>query len=80
MLIDNKIICDRCTSEMVSGIVIDPKYHENCWHGIPTIDKDSMEVLDCYKCPKCGHSDYKDKPNFKIKMDDGDLKYFKLRS
>lgn len=71
------MICKFCIIEMKDGFVIDPGYNIKWFdNGYRFVDKDSLEVLDCWKCPDCGHSEFKDSPEYKIKMVDGELKYF----
>ena len=52
--------CERCGTEMIIGKVIDPGYMENALYiaPLPPITEKTLRMIDCYKCPKCGHSDY----------------------
>lgn len=54
------MICKRCKTEMTIGIAIDPLRDERALYvaGPPRINKDTLELIEVYKCPKCGHSDY----------------------
>ena len=45
---------------MVIGEVIDPHYDENSFYIAPvgSVTNDTLELIKCWKCPDCGHSDY----------------------
>ncbi len=45
---------------MVIGQAIDMNANERnqCFgFGQHPVDKDTLKIIDCFKCPKCGHSD-----------------------
>lgn len=49
--------CPRCDVEMNVGIAINVnggRYIAPC---VNIIDYNSLEIIKCWKCPKCGHSD-----------------------
>lgn len=52
--------CFRCDVEMISGIAIDPKREERALYiaSPPNLNKDTLELIEVFKCPKCGHSEY----------------------
>ena len=54
------MICKVCGTEMRIGKVIDPGYLENALYIAPVapLTEKTLEIIDCYKCPKCGHSEY----------------------
>ena len=52
--------CPRCKIPMTIGQAIDGfEDDEMCrrpsWQH--SVDKDSLKLVHCFKCPKCGHSD-----------------------
>ena len=54
------MICKHCKIEMTIGLVIDPRYEEN---GLPVtgrlpITAENMDIVNCWKCPRCGHSEF----------------------
>lgn len=53
--------CIRCGTEMVLGKALGPtEPYGNVCRGMggPTIiTAENMEMVDVYKCPKCGHSE-----------------------
>jgi len=51
--------CYRCNIPMVKGSAIDPKYEEGerlRWDP-PTLNAESTEMIEVWKCPTCGHSE-----------------------
>lgn len=53
--------CPKCGTEMKMGIAIKPPDHDGCrivdlWF-TRLIRAEDIELIDCWKCPKCGHSD-----------------------
>lgn len=51
--------CPRCDVDMILGQAIDagPDYNRAivfCQH---IINASNLKLIDCFKCPKCGHSD-----------------------
>lgn len=59
------MICKKCKTKMKMGIAIDPKYDQNARYIMPVgnLNSDTLELIDVWKCPKCGHSEKVD--NFK---------------
>ena len=57
--------CERCGTEMKIGQAIDPQTRERwcCtgFGGFPVSTHETISVIECYKCPKCGDSDYIDR-------------------
>lgn len=55
------MICSKCNIEMVIGQAIDPGYEDGCrrmvGHIDLTITDDTLELIDVWKCPNCGHSE-----------------------
>lgn len=50
--------CKKCNSEMKIGKAFDIK-HEICRYIMPHNSTLKNPILiDCWKCPKCGHSEY----------------------
>jgi hypothetical protein len=51
--------CPKCKVPMVHGLAI--KTEEPCLHvcfpNTPTIEAKDLELIDCLKCPLCGHSE-----------------------
>ena len=53
--------CERCSSKMEIGIAIDPGYPENAiTQFTPLKNSDTIDIIDVFKCPKCGHSEHID--------------------
>jgi hypothetical protein len=52
--------CKICDVEMVIGQAINPGYDENALYIAPVgnITNDTLELIDVWKCPKCGHQEY----------------------
>jgi ssDNA-binding Zn-finger/Zn-ribbon topoisomerase 1 len=57
--------CIKCNTGMVIGQAISPHNREIrwCFGSQPPIKIDTLELIDCWKCPKCGQSDYIEKDN-----------------
>lgn len=56
------MICKRCNVPMEIGKAIKYKGREKGERGIhcianPIISADMLQMIDCWKCPKCGHSE-----------------------
>lgn len=53
------MICPRCGVEMILGQAIDPKRDERAIYFLPQypLSVEQMDIIDCYKCPMCGHSE-----------------------
>ena len=58
------MICTRCNAQMVVGYAIDPldgnldRLHSKCVNFNPTIiDHENLQLIYCWKCPGCGHSE-----------------------
>lgn len=51
--------CPRCDVEMVSSKAIKPSYETNVRYLVaqPLVNANTLELIDCLKCPVCGHSD-----------------------
>lgn len=52
--------CSKCDIEMVEGIAIDPVgFESNCRYFTPQplLNSETLRVIKCLKCPKCGFSD-----------------------
>jgi hypothetical protein len=57
--------CVKCDTDMVIGQAINP-YNQGIPFSFftpPPIKIDTLELIDCWKCPKCGRSDYLEKDN-----------------
>lgn len=55
------MICPKCHTEMKIGVAIKPADHDGCrivdlWYP-NLIRSENLELIPCWKCPKCGHSD-----------------------
>jgi hypothetical protein len=52
--------CIRCNIDMVLGQVIKPAEEDGCIYLLPVdpINARTLEIITCWKCPECGHSDY----------------------
>ena len=55
--------CKLCNTGMKIGFAIEPRFHGNARGIMPfdqTMKVDEIKIMDCWKCPECGHSeDYK---------------------
>lgn len=53
------MICPKCKVEMVIGQAI--QSDEHCRYIAPgqktPITAETLEIIPCWKCPQCGHSD-----------------------
>lgn len=52
--------CPKCNVEMVPGKAIEPKIRERSCRVAyidPTLSPGEVKIIDCLKCPMCGHSD-----------------------
>lgn len=60
------MICKRCNIGMVKGKAIDPKYDEHARYIVGThpLKHKEVELIDVWKCPACGHTEYIDSPTF----------------
>lgn len=53
------MICQKCGNEMEIGYAIEPMYEYSA-RIMPLgrlIQADELKLIDCWKCPSCGHSD-----------------------
>ena len=52
--------CIKCGTEMGIGQAIKPNHEEDAIYIAPPgyINNDNLELIDVWKCPNCGHSDY----------------------
>lgn len=52
--------CKLCNTGMKIGFAIEPRFHGNA-RGIMQFDQtmkaDEIKIMDCWKCPECGHSE-----------------------
>jgi len=54
--------CPRCNIEMKKGVAIAHGYNENergPANYIPHFNAKTYKLIECSKCPNCGHSDDK---------------------
>ena len=49
--------CPRCDIELTNGIAIEPGWPGGCFSGLEAINADTLEIIDCLKCSRCGYSD-----------------------
>ena len=52
--------CPRCDLEMEIGQAIKPNYDPNAFYIAPVGYDSSPEIIECWKCPKCGFSEFLD--------------------
>jgi hypothetical protein len=52
--------CKICNIEMTIGKAIKPNGEEGAIYVAPpaNINNDTLELIEVWKCPKCGHSEY----------------------
>jgi rubredoxin len=57
--VDGHAVCPVCTTPMEFGKAIDPLGRSNfgvvSW---PLITHNKLKIIDVWKCPKCGHSEF----------------------
>lgn len=52
------MICEKCKVEMVYGKAIKTQeISRSCFISPAKITAKNLVIIDCLKCPKCGHSD-----------------------
>jgi len=53
------MICPKCKVEMVEGKAIDSPGHDTrrCFYSPVVLTNETLKLIPCWKCPKCGHSD-----------------------
>jgi hypothetical protein len=50
--------CPKCNVELKEGIAIKSSYQTSgCIFGPVLINGNTLKLIDCLKCPKCGYSD-----------------------
>ena len=51
--------CPKCEIDLEIGIAIKDNEKGGVCRGMgcPPINADTLEIVDCLKCPKCGYSD-----------------------
>lgn len=52
--------CPKCGADMDFGKAIDPGYRDGSIYIAPIrriLNTHEIRLIDCFKCPKCGHSD-----------------------
>lgn len=56
---DTDTKCPKCKTEMVVGQAIEARSTDNVCtgFGVPMLNKDTLRLIECLKCPECGHSD-----------------------
>ena len=61
--------CKVCDIEMVIGQAIKPTTVEDVLYVMPEpyIDNDNLEIIDVWKCPTCGHSEFIEQIEMNIK-------------
>jgi rubrerythrin len=54
--------CKVCNTEMIIGEAINPREREGALYVVPpgNITNDTLEIIEVWKCPKCGHSEFID--------------------
>ena len=55
-------LCPKCKVEMIEGKAIQygsKHFNENVCIGFgrPIVNHKNLKLIECLKCPKCGHSD-----------------------
>ncbi len=52
------MICPKCKITMNSGKAIESKLESCCLGcGCKILNSDTLKIIDCWKCSKCGHSE-----------------------
>lgn len=57
-ILKNAPLCPVCITQMGAGYAIDAEDDYCCrgrWYAVVTYE--SMRIIGCWKCPKCGHSE-----------------------
>ena len=51
--------CPKCNLPLVKGtaILTDESTRSPCWFTKPLINAQTLKLIECLKCPSCGHSD-----------------------
>lgn len=51
--------CPKCNVDMMIGQAIKPQSVANAIYVVPplSITYQTMKIIQCFKCPKCGYSD-----------------------
>lgn len=55
------MICKKCETQMVVGQAIKPAVEDFGVRIVAinhTIKPEELTIIDCWKCPNCGHSEY----------------------